>query len=61
MKDLNLIAYLDDAFQCITGAALFKEAASKNAAVVLRQAVGRFGVPATVLSDNGSCLAGTVC
>ncbi len=58
MKDLNLIAYLDDAFQCITGAALFKEATSKNAVVVLRQAVGRFGVPATVLSDNGSCLAG---
>ena len=35
---------------------MFKEVASENAVVVLRQAVGRFGVPATILSDNGSCI-----
>ena len=58
MKDLNLITYLDDASRCVTGAALFKEATSENAVAVLRQAVGRFGVPATVLSDNGSCFVG---
>ena len=58
MKDLNLITYLDDASRCITGAALFKEATSKNAVAVLRQAVDRFGVPATILSDNGSCFVG---
>ena len=58
MKDLNLITYLDDASRCVTGTALFKEATSENAVTVLRQAVGRFGVPATVLSDNGSCFVG---
>ena len=58
MKDLNLITYLDDASRCVTGAALFKEATSENAVAVLRQAVGRFGVPATILSDNGSCFVG---
>ena len=37
---------------------MFKEATSENAVVVLRQAVGRFGVPATILSDSGSCFVG---
>ena len=58
MKGLNLITYLDDASRCVTGAALFEEATSENAVLVLRQAVGRFGVPATILSDNGSCFVG---
>ena len=58
MKDLNLITYLDDASRRVTGAALLKEATSENAVAVLRQAVGRFGVPATILSDNGSCFVG---
>ena len=58
MKGLNLITYLDDASQCVTGAALFKEATSENAVTVLRQAICEFGVPATVLSDNGSCFVG---
>ena len=26
--------------------------------MALRQAVGRFGMPATILSDNGSCFVG---
>ncbi|MYB47506.1 MAG: transposase family protein [Cenarchaeum sp. SB0662_bin_33] len=58
MKELNLITYLDDASRCVTGAALFNEATSFNAVAVLRQAVDRFGVPATILSDNGSCFVG---
>ena len=58
MKGMNLITYLDDASRCVTGAALFKEAASENAVTVLRQAISRFGVPATILSDNGSCFVG---
>ena len=57
MKDLNLTTYLDDASRCVTGAALFRNATSENAVAVLRQAVGRFGAPAT-LSDNGSCFVG---
>ena len=57
-RGLNLITFLDDASRRVTGAALFKEATSKNAVVVLRQAVGRFGVPATILSDNGPCFVG---
>ena len=43
MKNLTT---LDDALRCVTYAALFK-ATSKNA--VVRQAVGRFRVPATIL------------
>ncbi len=58
MRNLNLITYLDDASRCITGAALFREATSENAVTVLRQAVSRFGTPATILSDNGSCFVG---
>ena len=58
MRELNLITYLDDASRCVTGAALFKEATSVNAVAVLRQAISRFGAPATILSDNGSCFVG---
>ncbi|MCE2508317.1 MAG: transposase family protein [Nitrosopumilaceae archaeon] len=58
MRGLNLITYLDDASRCVTGAALFQEATSENAVAVLRQAIGRFGMPATILSDNGSCFVG---
>ncbi len=58
MRNLNLITYLDDASRCITGAAMFREATSENAVIVLRQAVSRFGTPATILSDNGSCFVG---
>ncbi len=58
MKGMNLITYLDDASRCVTGATLFKEATSENAVTALRQAIGRFGVPATILSDNGSCFVG---
>ncbi len=58
MRDLNLITYLDDASRCVTGVALFGEATSENAVTVLRQAIGRFGTPATILSDNGSCFVG---
>ena len=57
-RGLNLITFLDDASRRVTGAALFKEATSKNAVAVLRQAAGRFGVPATILSDNGPCFVG---
>ena len=31
---------------------------SVNAVAALRQAISRFGAPATVLSDNGSCFVG---
>ena len=58
MKGLNLITYLDDASRCVTGAALFREATSENAVTVLRQAICGFGVPATILSDNGPCFVG---
>ena len=58
MKGLNLITYLDDASRCVTGDALFREATSENAVIALRQAIAKFGVPATILSDNGSCFVG---
>ena len=58
MRGLHLITFLDDASRCATGAELFKEATSENAVAVLRQAIARFGAPATILSDNGSCFVG---
>ena len=58
MKGMNLITYLDDASRCVTGAALFREATSENAVAALQRAVSRFGAPATILSDNGSCFVG---
>ena len=58
MRGLNLITYLDDASRCVTGAGLFTQATSENAVIVLRQAIKRFGTPATILSDNGSCFVG---
>ena len=42
-RGLNLIACLDDASRCVAGARLFKEAASENAVVALRQAIREFG------------------
>ena len=58
MRDLNLITYLDDASRCITGYGVFGEATGLNAVKVLRQAIGVFGCPASILSDNGSCFVG---
>ena len=57
-RGFKLVTYLDDASRCVTGAALFKEATSENEVAVLRYAVGKFGAPATILSDNGSCFVG---
>lgn len=42
----------------MTGAGLFGQAASENAVLVLRQAIKRFGTPATIPSDSGSCFVG---
>ena len=49
---------MDDTSRCVTGAALFGEATQENAVAALRQAICGFGVPATILSDNGSCFVG---
>ena len=46
MKGLNSITYLDDSSICVTGAALFKEAALENAVTALHQTVSMFGVSA---------------
>ena len=58
MKGLCLITFLDDASKCVTGAGLFGQTTSENAVTVLRQAICGFGVPATILPDNGSCFVG---
>ena len=57
MRGLSLITHLDDASRCVTKTALSKKTISENAVVVLRQTVGRFGVPVTILPDN-SCFVG---
>ena len=54
----NLITYIDDAPGCVTGAAFFENATSENAVMLLRLAIERFGRPASILSDNGSCFVG---
>lgn len=58
MKGLNLVTFLYDASRCVTGVGLFTEATSENVVNALRDAVKRFGLPATILSDNGSCFVG---
>ena len=58
MRDLNRITCFDNASRCVTGAVLFQEVTSGNAVAVLRQAICRFGTPATILSDNSSCFVG---
>jgi len=57
-RGLKLVTFLDDSSRCVTAARLFTEATSENAVAVLAEAVGRFGTPATVLSDNGRCFNG---
>lgn len=58
MMGLHLTTYLDDAFRHVTGTALLREATSENVVAVLWQAIDRFVVPATILSDNGLCFVG---
>ena len=58
MGGVHLITFLDDAPRCVTGTGLFRETTSENIAAVLRQAIARFGTPATILSDSGSCFVG---
>jgi len=57
-RGLCLITFLDDSSRCVTGARLFTEATSDNAVTALAEAIGRFGTPAAVLSDNGRCFNG---
>ena len=58
MKGLNLVTFLDDASRCVTGVGLFTEATSENVVDVLIDAIAKFGTPAAILSDNGSCFVG---
>ena len=63
MKDprfagIHLVTYLDDSSRCIMAARLFTHATSDNAVLAPRDAIKQFKVPATILSDNGSCFVG---
>ena len=57
-RGLNLVTYLDDSSRCILAARLFTQATSENAVIVLQKTISKFGTPATILSDNGSCFVG---
>ena len=57
-RGLKLATYLDDASRCMVAAQVFTEATSENAVAVLRDVIGRFGTPATILSDNDMCFNG---
>ena len=57
-RGLNLVTYLDDSSRCIAAARLFTEVTSENAVHVTRGAIAKFGTPAAILSDVGSCLVG---
>jgi putative transposase len=48
-----LIAYLDDASRFIVGYGLFPEATSEHAVEVLKEAIGKYGRPASILTDRG--------
>ena len=58
VKGANLVSFLDDSSRGLMGSGLFKEATSENVVAVLSGAIDRFGAPATILSDNGSCFVG---
>ena len=55
---LHLITYLDDVSRCVVASRVFTQATFENVVLTLREAVERFGTPATILSDNGSCFVG---
>ncbi len=55
IKGETVIALLDDASRCVTGAFLFQEASSYNAAVALNLTIKRFGKPAAILSGKSKC------
>ena len=57
-RGLHLVTYLDDASRCVVAARVFTQATSENAVLALRDAMGRFGTPAAILSDNGACFVG---
>ncbi len=57
-RGLKLVTYHDDASRYVVAARVFTGATSENAVTVLGEAVKRFGTPATILSDNGSCFVG---
>jgi putative transposase len=47
------IAYLDDASRFIVAYGLFPEATSQHAVDVLKKAIGKYGKPASILTDRG--------
>ncbi len=57
-RGLQLVAYLDDSSRCIMAARVFTQATSENAVLTLRDAIKKYGRPATILSDNGACFVG---
>ena len=48
-----LIAYLDDYSRFVTGAELYRSQTAQSVIEVYRRAVGEFGVPKEMLTDNG--------
>ena len=48
-----LIAYLDDASRFVVGHGLFPEATSEHSVEVLKEAVKKYGRPASILTDRG--------
>jgi putative transposase len=48
-----MIAYLDDASRFIVGYGLFPEATSQRSLDVLKQAIAKWGRPASILTDRG--------
>ncbi len=58
LKGLDLVVYLDDSSRCLMAARVFTQATSENAVLTLHDAIKKYGQPATILSDNGSCFVG---
>ncbi|MDG6909270.1 MAG: DDE-type integrase/transposase/recombinase [Nitrososphaerota archaeon] len=49
-----MTAYLDDASRFVVGWRLFPEATSEHSVEVLKDAVGKYGKPASILTDRGT-------
>ena len=49
-----MTAYLDDASRFVTGWRVFPEATSEHSVEVLKEAIGKYGRPASILTDRGT-------
>jgi transposase InsO family protein len=58
-RKVFLIAMIDDCSRCIVGGKFFFHENSVSLQIVLKEAIGRFGQPKALYTDNGSIFVST--